>query len=115
MAGIYAVIVSIVLLVGSYLIGRTSSKKETTQKLKIQIADAEQRAAKAETETQAIQQASDIAREATAESDAIKQYFVEFEEKRTEAESTGNIDEAIEAAKKLAERASAWRNRNENK
>lgn len=112
MNGVYAFVVGVLLVIAAWITGRASSRKETVTKMKVQISEAENRAAKAETEKGLAEKSAETVVQHTAETDAIKQYFVEFEEQRTEAESTGNIDGAIEAAKRLAERATQWRQRN---
>ena len=48
----------------------------------------------------------------TANDVAIEQYFSEFERERETAQEKNDYLSAIEAAKKLAERAEAWRQRN---
>ena len=96
----------------AWLAGRRSSRKETETRMKVQVVEAEAKAAKAETEKNLMETASQTVVQQTAESDAIRRYFVEFEESRKEAESEDNIDMAIEAARKLAERAVNWQRRN---
>lgn len=80
--------------------------------MKVQVVEAEAKAAKAETERDVAVSTARNVQEHTAESDAIHRYFVEFEETKREAESENNVDMAIEAARKLAERAVNWQRRN---
>lgn len=107
-----------VLLVGGglaalvYLSGSRSGKQKQKQKDAVLIQNEKARASKAETERDLIQQTAEVQRTHTAESDSIYRFFDEFEEEKKEADKTDNVEYAIEAAKKLAERAEAWRRRN---
>jgi len=96
----------------AWIAGRRSSRKETETRMKVQVVEAKAEAKKAETERDMAVSTARNVQEHTAESDAIRRYFVEFEETRKEAESENNVDMAIEAARKLAERAVNWQKRN---
>lgn len=110
--GLAALIAGVLAVLLAWLGGRRSSKKETETKMKVQVVEAEAKAAKAQTERDVAVSTAQNVREHTAESDAIYKYFVEFEETKKEAEEKDNVDMAIEAARKLAERAVNWQRRN---
>ena len=112
MNGFAAFIAGVLAVLIAWLAGRRSSRKETETRMKVKVVEAEAKAAKAENEKTLMESASQTVVQKTAESDAIHRYFVEFEESRKEAESEDNIDMAIEAARKLAERAVNWQRRN---
>ena len=112
MNGFAAFIAGVLAVLIAWLAGRRSSRKETETRMKIQVVEAEAKAAKAETEKTLAETAAQTAVQQTAESDAIRRYFLEFEESRKEAEDENNVDMAIEAARKLAERAVNWQKRN---
>ena len=110
--GFAAFIAGVIAVLLAWLAGRRSSRKETTQKMQIQISETKAKAEKAETEKDIAEHTAQTVVQHTAETDAIHRYFLEFEETRKEAEDHNNVDEAIEAAKKLAERAVNWQRRN---
>ena len=99
----------------AWLTGNRSGKQKQKQKDAVLIENEKAKASKAETERDLIQNTAEVQRTHTAETDAVYRFFDEFEEAKKEADKTDNIDYAIEAAKKLAERAEAWRNRNAQK
>lgn len=109
---LYVLLVGGGLAILAWLSGNHSGRKTQKQKDAVQIENEKARASKAETERDLIQQTAEVQREHTAESDSIYRFFDEFEEEKKEADKTDNINYAIEAAKKLAERAEAWRRRN---
>ena len=110
--GLIAFIVGALAVVLAYLGGWRSSKKETTTKLSGEITIQRQKAETAQKERDLAVAAAQAVQQQTAESDTIKQFFNEFESKKTEADETNNVDIAIEAAKVLAERAAEWQRRN---
>ena len=109
---LYVLLVGGGLAILAWLSGNHSGRKTQKQKDAVQIENEKARASKAETERDLIQNTEEVQREHTAESDSIYRFFDEFEEEKKEADKTDNVEYAIEAAKKLAERAEAWRRRN---
>ena len=71
-----------------------------------------QKVKKAETEKTLIQESAKEVKQMTAEKAAVYGFFNDFERELSEAKKDDNMDYAIEAAKKLAQRATAWRDRN---
>jgi len=115
MNGIYAFLLGILAVIGAFIFGKTKGTSETKTKISGQVVIEQKKAQKAETEKELVIDAANTVRERTAETDAIDGYFEEFRRDYKEAEETENIDYAIEAAKKLAERATNWQQRNRNK
>ena len=112
---IYVLLAGVGAVLIAFLSGRRSGKTVQKQKDAVRIQNEKAKASKAETERDLIQNTAQVQRTHTAESDSIYRFFDEFEEEKKEADKTDNIDYAIEAAKKLADRAEAWRNRNAQK
>ena len=110
--GFAAFIAGVIAVLLAWIAGRRSSRKETETRMKVQVVEAKAEARKAETERDMAVSTAQNVQQHTAESDAIHRYFLEFEETRKEAEDENNVDMAIEAARKLAERAVNWQKRN---
>lgn len=107
-----AFLMGIVLVIGALFFGRSMGKKETKTKISGEITIQKQRAEKAEAERDiAVATAQNLSQK-TANDVAIEQYFDEFEREVQTAKKEDNILMSIEAARKLAERAEAWRQRN---
>ena len=115
MNGIYAFLLGIVAVIGAFVFGKVKGTSDTKTKISGQVIIEQKKAQKAETEKELVMEAAKTVRERTAESDAIDGYFEEFRRDYQEAQETENIDYAIEAAKRLAERAANWQQRNRNK
>ena len=112
MNGIYAFLLGIAAVIGAWIFGKVNGTKETKTKISGEITIQKQKTEKAEKERDLAVSSAQTVSQSTAESDAINRYFDEFEGELRESKKTGNTDYAIEAAKKLAERAEAWRKRN---
>lgn len=112
MSGIYAFLMGIVAIIGAFIFGKVKGTSDTKTKISGQVTIEKAKAEKAETEKELVVEAAKTVRQSTAERDAIDGYFEEFRRDYKEAEETENIDYAIEAAKRLAERATTWQQRN---
>ena len=99
-------------LLGAYIFGKVGGIKETKTKISGQVIIEKQKAEKAEKEKDIALETAQIVQQKTANDVAIEQYFNEFERERETAQETNDVLSAIEAARKLAERAEAWRQRN---
>lgn len=109
-----AFLMGIVLVIGALFFGRSMGKKETKTKISGEITIQKQRAEKAEAERDIAVATAQTVSQKTANDVAIEQYFDEFEREVQTAKNEDNILMSIEAARKLAERAEAWRQRNSN-
>jgi len=107
-SGGWAFVVGFGVLALAFLSGLKSGKKKSAQK----VAEAKQQVKKAETEKELVQESAKKVQEMTAEKEAIFGFFNDFEREVAESRKDGNTDHAVEAAKKLAERAIAWQQRN---
>lgn len=109
-----AFLAGIILIIGAWIFGKASGKKETKTKISGEITIQKQKTEKAEAERDiAVATAQNLSQK-TANDVAIEQYFDEFEREVQTAKKEDNILMSIEAARKLAERAEAWRQRNSN-
>ena len=111
MSGIYAFLLGIVALIASFIFGKANGTKATKTKISGQVTIEKQKAEKAETEKELVIEAAKEVKQTTAEQEAIKGYFEEFRRDYVEAEEHEDIDYAIEAARRLAERATNWQKR----
>ena len=109
-----AFLMGIVLVIGALFFGKSLGKKETKTKISGEITIQKQRAEKAEAERDIAVATAQTVSQKTANDVAIEQYFDEFEREVQTAKNEDNILLSIEAARKLAERAEAWRQRNSN-
>ena len=107
-SGIWAFFAAIVAIVIAFLSGKKTGKDQTAHK----VAEARQKIKATETEKELVQDAAKQVQEMTAEKEAVYGFFNDYERELAEAKQTGNTDYAIEAAKKLAERAIEWQKRN---
>jgi len=112
MGGIYAFILGIVAVIGAWIFGKAKGSSDTKTKISGQVVIEKQKAEKAEKEKDVALETAQIVQQKTANDVAIEQYFSEFERERETAQETNDVLSAIEAARKLAERAEAWRQRN---
>ena len=112
MNGIYAFLLGIAAILGAFIFGKVKGSSETKTKISGQVTIEQQKREKAETERDLAVSTAQTVSVQTAESNAINEYFAEFESELHEAQDKGNTLYAIEAAKKLAERAEQWRKRN---
>lgn len=112
MSGIYAFLLGIVALIGSFFFGRLKGSNAVKEKAEAQIATEKAKTEKAEKEKELVIEAAKEVKQKTAEDAAIQGYFEEFRRDYVEAEEHEDIDYAIEAARKLAERATNWQQRN---
>lgn len=112
MNGLYAFGAGILAILICFLAGKKTGRKEAEHKAEVKIQNAEAKASKAETERDIALDTVQIKKQTTAETDSIKRFFDEFEEQKAEADKDNNIDYAIAAAQKLAERARQWQERN---
>ena len=101
MNGIYAFLLGIAAILGAFIFGKVKGSSETKTKISGQVTIEQQKREKAETERDLAVSAAQTVSVQTAEGNAIN-----------EAQDKGNTLYAIEAAKKLAERAEQWRKRN---
>ena len=112
MNGLYAFILGIVAVIGAWLFGKAKGTSETKTKISGQVIIEKQKAEKAEKEKELALETAKIVSGQTAESNALNEYFSEFESKLEQAKTEGNPGFAIEAAQALAKQAEAWRQRN---
>lgn len=115
MNGIYAFLLGILAIIGAFVFGKAKGTSDTKTKISGQVTIEKKKAEKAETEKELVTQAAQTVREHTAETDAIDGYFEEFRRDYVEAQEHENIDYAIAAAQRLAERATNWQNRQKNR
>ena len=102
----------ILAIIGAWFLGRFKGSKTTTSKLETQIKAQEQNTERAETERDLAIDTAQTVVQKTANDVAIESYFEEFETEVKTAKEENNILAAIESARKLAERAEGWRQRN---
>ena len=107
-----AFLAGIILIIGAWIFGKASGKKETKTKISGEITIQKQKTEKAEAERDIAVSTAQTVSQKTANDVAIEEYFDEFETEVKTAKEQNNILYAIEASKKLAERAEAWRQRN---
>lgn len=112
MNGLVATGFIILVLLGCFLAGKKNGKKEMKQNMEVKVENAEAKAKKAETERDIALDTVEIKKQSTAQRDAIIRYFNEFESQKAEADKANNIDIAIAAAQRLAQRATEWKERN---
>ena len=112
MNGIFAFFFGILTVISALVLRKTTGSKKTIEKLETEVKTEQAKAEKAETEKELVVEAAKEVKQITAEDAAIKGYFEEFHRDYVEAEEHEDIDYAIEAAKKLAERALNWQQRN---
>ena len=112
MSGVYAFLVGILAVVGAWIFGKAKGTKETKTKISGELTIEQQKTQKAEAEKDIAISTAQTVSQQTAESAAINDYFDEFEANLKESRENNNVFYAIEAAKKLAERAELWRQRN---
>ena len=112
MNGFFAFFIGVLTVISAWVFGRLNCSKSTKEKMSAQIKTEQAKAEKAETEKELVVEAAKEVKQITAEDEAIKGYFEEFRRDYVEAQEHEDIDYAIEAAKKLAERALNWQQRN---
>lgn len=107
-SGGWAALIGFAVIAFAFLSGKRSGKKQQEHK----VAEQKQKVKKVETEKTLIQESAKEVQQMTAEKAAVYGFFNDFERELSEAKKDDNMDYAIEAAKKLAQRATAWRDRN---
>lgn len=112
MNGLFAFFFGVLTIIGALVFGRIKGSQATKSKMEVQIKTEQAKAEKAETEKELVVEAAKEVKQITAEDAAIQGYFEEFRRDYVEAEEHEDIDYAIEAARKLAERATNWQQRN---
>lgn len=107
-----AFLLGIIAIIGAWFFGKYNGSKNSKQKLETEIKILENKAEKAEKEKEIATETARTVVQKTANDVAIESYFDEFETEVKTAKEENNILAAIESAKKLAERAEGWRQRN---
>lgn len=107
-----AFLLGVIAIIGAWLFGRFGSSKQTKTKVEAQIKVEQKKTEKAEAERDIAIETAQTVVQKTANDVAIEEYFNEFESEVKAAKEENNVLLSIEAAKKLAERAEAWRQRN---
>ena len=107
-----AFLLGVLLIISAWVMGRFKGSKATTEKLETQIKVQEKKTEKAEAERDIAIHTAQTVVQKTANDVAIEEYFDEFETEVKTAKEENNVLAAIGSARKLAERAEAWRQRN---
>ena len=105
-------LLGIIAIIGAFLFGKYDSSKKTKTKVEAQLKVEKKKTEKAEAERDIAISTAETVVQKTANDVAIEEYFNEFESEVKAAKAEDNVLLAIESAKKLAERAEAWRQRN---
>ena len=105
-------LLGILALIGAWAVGRYKSSSSAKEKHQAELKAQEKKTEKAEAERDLAIGAAQTVVQKTANDVAIEEYFDEFETEVKTAKQENNILAAIESAKKLAERAEGWRQRN---